>query len=317
MSTEDTNGLENFLNEAAAKVGSEQAEATTENVRKNNEVFTDPSKSPLSPISREQYVKQELGFEIPIDAVPLPSKGKLYPLEHPLHNAESVEYRAMTAREEDILMSTALIKKGTVITELIRSCLVDKNIDVRTLLSGDQQAIMMAIRISGYGRLYEPQFQCPECKTPNQIQIDLADFEIKGLEIDPVEEGRNLFKFELPVTRKTVHFKFLTVAEEEKAVRDAEIRKKKKLGATNNLVTSQLLNSIVAVDGHQSQGYVAKFIQNMPARDSMELRRHIQKNQPSVATKFDFLCDNPDCEHYEHAEMPMTLEFFWPGSRDA
>ena len=58
---------------------------------------------------------------------------------------ETVEIRSMTAREEDILTSRALIKKGTVITELIKSCLIDKKIYVPDMLAGDRNAIMVAL----------------------------------------------------------------------------------------------------------------------------------------------------------------------------
>lgn len=314
---ENTDGLEQLLNQAAEAPAPPQATAppavpkTSDEVRKGNEVFQ--SDSPSKSMTREQYVKEELGFDIPIDAVPLPSAGLIYPEHHPLHHQHSVEYRAMTAREEDILMSQALIKKGTVISELIRSSLINKNIDVKSLLSGDQQAIMMAIRISGYGRAYEPTFECPKCSTSTKVQIDLAAFDIKPLSLTPVEPGRNLFEFILPRSKKTVHFKFLTVADEEKTVREAELKRKK--GMRDNLITTQLLNSIVAVDGQQNQGYIAKFVANMPAMDSQAFRKYIMSNQPSVETTFDFLCSN--CEHYEKASMPMTIEFFWPGSSNA
>ena len=83
-----------------------------------------PGSGEGQPITAQQYARQELGVEITVDAVPLPSKGKVYPQGHPLCGAQSVEYRAMTAKEEDILMSQALIKRGTVITELIKSFIV-------------------------------------------------------------------------------------------------------------------------------------------------------------------------------------------------
>jgi hypothetical protein len=51
----------------------------------------------------------------------------------------------MTAREEDILTSRALIKKGTVITNLLQSCVVDKRVDVQKMLSGDRNAVMVAL----------------------------------------------------------------------------------------------------------------------------------------------------------------------------
>jgi hypothetical protein len=87
-----------------------------------------------------QQAQQDLGFDIPVETVPLPSLGKAYPEDHPLYMKEFVEIRAMTAREEDILTSRALIKQGTLITNLIKSCMIDKSVDPRTLLSGDRNA---------------------------------------------------------------------------------------------------------------------------------------------------------------------------------
>lgn len=48
--------------------------------------------------------------EIPVELVMLPSKGSVYPIGHPLSNEETVEIKAMTAREEDLLTSRALIR---------------------------------------------------------------------------------------------------------------------------------------------------------------------------------------------------------------
>lgn len=78
----------------------------------------------------QQDLKKELGFEIPVETVPLPSVGKIYPQDSPLHGQETLDIRGMTAREEDILTSRALIKKGQVITRLIQACLINKDIDV-------------------------------------------------------------------------------------------------------------------------------------------------------------------------------------------
>ena len=75
-------------------------------------------------IQTKDVMRDDFGFEIPVESIPLPSNGAVYPADSPLHCRETVDIRAMTAREEDILTSRALIKKGTVITELIKSCLM-------------------------------------------------------------------------------------------------------------------------------------------------------------------------------------------------
>ena len=264
---------------------------------------------PTQPITAAQYARQELGVEIPVDAVPLPSRGLVYPQGHPLHNCETVEYRAMTAKEEDILMSQALIKRGTVITELIKSCLINKDIDVSSLLSGDRNALMIAIRASGYGSDYTPTLACPSCEFKNELNIDLNQLGIKPLQLQPNVPGANAFDFKLPNSKKTVTFKFLSGKEEEEILADTETRKKKGF-LNSNLVTGRLLRSIVAVEGNENKSLVSKFVQYMPARDSLLLREYINKHEPGVDMKIDFKCSN--CDHFEEVTLPMGASFFWP-----
>ncbi len=261
------------------------------------------------PITAQQYARQELGVEIPVDAVPLPSKGLVYPVGHPLCGATEVEYRSMTAKEEDILMSQALIKRGTVITELIKSCLINKDIDVTTLLSGDRNALMIAIRASGYGSLYEPTYACPSCEFKNDLQVDLNNLPIKPLTITPIASHSNAFAFKLPVSKKEVTFKFLNGKEEEEIIAESDTRKKKGL-LNSNLVTARLMRAIVAVDGNDNKGLVSRFVQYMPARDSLLLREYIDEHEPGVNMKIDFHCSN--CDHFEEVMMPMGASFFWP-----
>ena len=103
--------------------------------RKNNDIFNSAGgnageRAKMTGMPVRNTMKDDFGLEIPTELVPLPSCGKVYPDHHPLHGQEAVEIRPMTAREEDILTSRALIKKGTVITELIRSCLINKSINL-------------------------------------------------------------------------------------------------------------------------------------------------------------------------------------------
>lgn len=292
--SDQNNDLADMLNAAAA--------------RKGNEVF---SSEGIETVTRQEYVKKELGFELPTHTIPLPSQGLLYPAGHPLHQAKYVDIRAMTAKEEDILMNRALIKKGTVITELIKSCLVNKNIDVNTLISGDRNALMVAIRSSGYGSDYSPNFKCPQCEHTNHLSVELADLEIKPLTLPPEVAGQNIFKFKLPVSKLEVTFCFLTGEQEEKIIKATEFKKTK--GLAESTVTSRYLNQILAVNGNSDHGVIAKFVNNMPARDSLELRKYIDKHEPGVKMEVDFQCDN--CSHADTIALPMDVSFFWPGSK--
>lgn len=282
---------------------------------KRNAVFAQDAfqgSNKIPQMSGQEYAKRELGVEIPVDAVPLPSRGKVYEPTHPLHNQTEVEYRAMTAKEEDLLMSPALIKRGTVVTELIKSCLIDKSINVSDLLSGDRNALMIAIRSSGYGRLYEPTYVCPACEFKNEMQVDLSNLAIKSLELEPVSPGVNLFKFKLPKTGKMVGFRFLTGKEEEEIIAEVEMRKKKGF-LNSNIVTARLIRSIVEIDGSTDRSMINKFISFMPALDSLALREYIDKHEPGVDMTVDFTCKS--CNHMEEVTMPMGPTFFWPNAR--
>ena len=50
-------------------------------------------------------------YDFPTEIIDLPSNGKCYPDSSPLSKGK-VEIKYMTAREEDILSSTNLIRKG-------------------------------------------------------------------------------------------------------------------------------------------------------------------------------------------------------------
>jgi hypothetical protein len=323
---DDSTGLENFdsfMNEAAEKMSPPppsyrpptQQPAVSATTRPGNEVFSSQNTAPLSnsAVSRQQeYARKEFGIEIPVDAVPLPSVGKLYSPDHPYHLAEHVEYKAMTAKEEDILMNAAYIKKGTVINELIKSCLLDRNVDVNSLVSGDRNALMIAIRISGYGQDYQTSFVCPRCDHKNDMHVDLANLDLKPLDLEPLAVGENRFSFTLPNSKKKVLFKFLTGKEEEDAVRQAESRKKKGLLNTQT-VTSRLMYSIVSVEGNEDQGYIAKFVEVMRAADSLALRKYIDQHEPGVNMEVEFTCNN--CDYFDKIQLPLGSNFFWPGSQ--
>jgi hypothetical protein len=260
-------------------------------------------------IQTKDVMRDDFGFEVPIESVPLPSNGTVYPVESPLHRKETVDIRAMTAREEDILTSRALIKKGTVITELIKSCLTDKRIQVQDILAGDRNAIMVALRITGYGAEYKVEADCPKCNVRSKQDFNLADMPIKRLEIDPVVIGQNVFEFKLPVTKKVVHFKFLTGRDEEEINTISE-RAKKQGAIADSAVTTRLQYSIVSVDGKTDRSSVNGFIRNMPARDSMTLRKHIEANEPGIEMKGEFDCSS--CGEQSEVRVPLGASFFWP-----
>ena len=278
--------------------------------RNRNEVFT-AAEAQKAGFTTRNVMKEDFDFEVPTESVPLPSGGTVYPAESPLASQETLDIKAMTAKEEDILTSRTLIKKGTVISALIQSCLIDKSIDPDQMLTGDRNAVMTAIRITGYGSDYNAEVDCPACTERSKQTFSLAELPLKRLEIEPVAPGANLFEFTLPVTKKTVKFKFLTGEDEANLTTQMERRKKQGM-KSDNFVTTRLHYSIVSVANVTDKTKISHFIRNMPARDSLELRKFIDKNEPGIDMKQWMDC--PHCLESSEVRLPMGATFFWPDS---
>jgi hypothetical protein len=116
-----------------------------------------PFQTPNQPIESPQSVKQHYQQnvqqvqnipQIPAESIALPSKGLVYPLGHPLSNENSIEIKALDAYGEDILTSKALIKNGTVISQLLRYCILNKTIEPEDMLTGDRNAVLVGVRVT-------------------------------------------------------------------------------------------------------------------------------------------------------------------------
>lgn len=249
-------------------------------------------------------------WEVPVSAVTLPSRGLVYPVESPLHCRESVEIRAMTAKEEDILTSTALIRQGKVMSALIKSCLIDKSIDPDEMLVGDRNALLIAIRSSGYGDTYSSELDCPSCGKSFEQEFDLK-LPIDFIGEEPDEVGVNSFSFELPVTGARVVFRLLTGAQErDLTIAQERIRKVKGVQAVESNVTMRLQHCIVSINGERDGSKLQRMIRTLPAKDSLHLRSHIDKIAPGLVTTKEVTC--PMCGEETEVDMPIGADFFWP-----
>jgi len=128
-------------------------------------------------------------FKIPTETVSLPSKGLLYPKDHPLASG-TIEMKYMTAKEEDILTNASYISDGSVIDRVLKALVVTK-FNWSDLLIGDKNAIMVAARVLGYGKDYTYEYNGKE------YNVDLSTLEDKELDKSLYANGNN-FSFTLP-----------------------------------------------------------------------------------------------------------------------
>lgn len=257
----------------------------------------------------QNVVKDVFGLDVAVESVPLPSRGVIYSPESPLFGKEQLQIRAMTAKDEDILMSRAYIKGGTVIQELIKSCLIDKTIDVDEMIAGDRNALMIALRITGYGADYAVECDCPKCNKGSEQHFDLSQLGIKRLAVDPIAEGSNQFEIQLPVCKKIARVKFAN-GHDEKEMNIIQERKKKMGIQQDSTVTDKLQNAIVSVQGITDRTKIGMFIKDMPARDSLALRKFLDNNEPGVDMTVHMKCKH--CFEESEIKLPIGISFFWP-----
>ena len=250
-------------------------------------------------------------FETPSEFVDLPSKGRYYAEGHPLHDQDCVEIKHMTAKEEDILSSRALLKKGVAIDRFLQSIIKDKDINVNDLLVGDKNAILIAARISGYGEDYTTQVTCPGCMTSNKFTFDLSDREIitgeDASSHGATETDRGTFITNLPNLGVDVELRLLTGKQESFLTR---LSQTKSNNSVDTSLTDLLRMIIISVTDRTDSATIESLVDHLPARDSRHIREVYGKISPNIDLKQKFECSS--CSYTDVMEVPLNAEFFWP-----
>ncbi len=249
-------------------------------------------------------------FVVPTEFVELPSEGKYYPEGHPLCGETSIEIKQMTAKEEDILTSRTLLKKGVALDRVLASVIVDKSIDPDSLLVGDRNAIIIATRVSGYGNDYSTKVTCPACGTAQEYTFDLNSADIFGggnSTLGVIKNDDGTFNVVLPKTGITATFRLLTGYDEKTLLSGSELDKKQKVERN---VTRQLSSMLVAANGDTSAQAINYLVGNLPSMDTRHLRLAYRETAPNVDLTQHFECS--ECDHEQDMEVPLSADFFWP-----
>lgn len=271
---------------------------------------TIPISKQTAPVQQPTATQQPSAADFPTEYIDLPSEGHFYPLSSPLSSGR-IQLKYMTAKEEDILTSQNLIKKGVVLDELLKALIITTGVKLDDIFILDKNAIFVAARRLAYGDKYPVKIVCPKCETENNVEVDLSSLKVKDFDFSKYTKGENSFNFDLAVSKKTVTYRLLTHKDETDI--DAELKGLAKLSKGNSPeMTTRLKYMITAVNGDNDRGNIKKFVDNMPAKDSMSLRKHIRENTPELDMSFDFKCS--ECGHEERMAMPLGVDFFWPST---
>ncbi len=247
---------------------------------------------------------EEFTFETPFDVLPLPSKGLLYP-----GNISEVKVEYLTAEDENILTSPNLIRSGKVLDVLLQKKLKDSPIPYHQMLVGDRNAIMIWLRATGYGEMYPVKLTDPETGEEFETEINLSELGTKELTVQPDE--KNEFSFTLPRSKKNIKFKLLTVSEETNIIQRNEKKSKITKSQVSETLTYRLQTQIKEVDGNRDPNYIAKFISQMLAFDSLKFREYSDSIEPGI--ELEVVVEGPSGPF--RTFFPIGLNFFWPNAR--
>jgi len=238
-------------------------------------------------------------FKFPTEVVELPSKGLVYPEEHPLRSGK-IEMKYMSAREEDILSNQNYISKGIVLDKLVESLTLGK-FDIKDLVTGDKNAILVASRVLGYGKDYTFSYN------EKEYTVDLSALENKSFDTSLIT-SKGTFKYTLPTSKTQIEFKLLSDKDDDKVKQEIEgLKKINKESSTD--ITTRLKHQIVSVEGNSDKNAIKDFVDNyLLAADSRALRKYIKETAPDVNLTTKVVIEGVE----EDISIPINLNFFWP-----
>lgn len=178
----------------------------------------------------DDSIESDFITDVQYDMIPLPSNGQCYK-----NKKSRLPVGYLTAYDENMITSPNLYQNGMVTDLLLKNKVLDKDINVEELCSGDVDAIMLFLRVTSYGSEFPIEVIDPETNTKIETNVDLSELKTKEFVLEGDENG--YFDYELPVTKDKVKFKFLTRHDERVLLQMSKVE--------NNGVKAELIKSSI------------------------------------------------------------------------
>lgn len=214
--------------------------------------------------------------------VELPSKGRCYPIDSPLRDGRvKVEY--LTAMDENIIKNPKMYKDGKLIDTILQRKIVDKNIDIHSLLRGDRDAIVLWLGRTGYGNDFPVTVRSlNDANSQFSAIVDLS--KIKYHDFDLIGDENGYFMYFMK-NGDVVKFKYLSVKEAEELTE--QIRKREEQEEYGKFITDSLKAITMSVNDNTDRDFICQYVDNMGAEDAFLYRGFMTDNMPRVETKIN------------------------------
>ena len=236
---------------------------------------------------------------ISYDIVELPSRGIHYS-----NNKKSVKVAYLTASDENILSSPNLIQTNSVVMELLKRKVIDRDINAEDIVEEDKQAILIFLRNTAFGSEYNVTLVDPKTDKEFKIEVDLSSLNFKKFDLVPDANGE--FSYNMTKSNVDVTFKFLTQKQENEI---KEINKSWNGIGFAPIITKQLEGMVKSVKGNREQMNIRNFIETLPIKDSQDFRKFIDLNKPGLDLSQKIIA--PSGEEVQF-QIGFGVEFFRP-----
>ena len=148
----------------------------------------------------EQFNLDEIPDYVQYDIIPLPSRGQCYP-----NKKSRIPVAYLTAADENIIASPNMYRDGKLIDVILRRKILDKNVDIDQLCTGDRDAIVLWLRATSYGDDFPISAEDPVSGKRYETTVKLSSLKYKNLMLEGDEDGlltyqdgKNVIKFRYP-----------------------------------------------------------------------------------------------------------------------
>lgn len=236
---------------------------------------------------------------IAYDVVELPSRGIHYK-----NNKKSLRVAYLTATDENILSSPNLIQSNSVVPELLKRKVLDRDIDVNELVEEDKQAILIFLRNTAFGSEYKVRLVDPKTNEEFETKIDISSLSFKPFTL--VADSNGEYPFTMPKSNVDITFKFMNQKQENEII---EIGKSWNGIGIAPIKTKELEFMIKSVAGNRDGINIRHFIDNLPIKDSQDFRKYVVEHKPGLDLNQKVIA--PSGEEVQF-NLGFGVEFFRP-----
>lgn len=236
---------------------------------------------------------------IAYDVVELPSKGIYYSTQK-----KSLRVAYLTAADENILASPNLIQTNSLVTELLKRKILDREFDVDDMVEEDRQAVLIFLRNTAFGSEYKMVVTDPKTGKEFTFMADLSTLKIKDFTLESDSNGE--YKYLMKKSNVDITFRFLTRKNE---IEIEKIRDSWNGNGVAPIVTKQLEFMIKSVAGNRDPMNIRNFIERLPIKDSQDFKKYVAENKPSLDLSQKI--QTPSGEEIQ-VEIGFGVEFFRP-----